>query len=342
MLQKLFRSPITSPPVFRVAVIDNFSRKTVDVDGDGIFDLPHGVMVERFIRANAPETAITRFSMNRKDTWYGDILQAVRRILKMMDHGVQFDAVNLSFSHDLRYELAEPEKSVSIDVNTLRTDLLSMLKRLCRGRRRDMWLAVHQLARIAKKNVPVYVGAGNSGKEIVNAYTLGRGVISVGATNSLGQKMPRYADHALVSRFDQGIFSVAKVVGGFDINGDGTPDVRDAEVSGKTSILQAVLGRPLADVMNDPSFQGSSGIFSLDDLLAQQAIPQELYDQYRYRGNFIYLQENKVVDVFTTDGEGRLVLDPDASHQSNVVNTLMGTSFSTAWAVGCDLKKRRA
>ncbi len=83
--------------------------------------------------------------------------------------------------------------------------------------------------RLNRVEVTTVVSGGNAGlvntsDETINAYSLGKHVVSVGALDEFGNKAAFSADHSLITHRRPGVYTVKTLKDGIDITGDNIPD----------------------------------------------------------------------------------------------------------------------
>ena len=221
----------------RIAVIDDFTEKTMDFDADGIPDSTHGDRVFRFLEEGLPDANLVKFDLNdyinpEYEPFQGPQIENVlKKLVSDVKNGVHYDAVNISMSHDVEYEC---EKCIpGITPENLKDNYEQIRAYLKQGYF-DQKIAdnnVSLIEELINAGVKVYIGAGNKGNNAYNAYGLAKGAIIVGSTKSDGTKSDFSADNSLVNKWARGSFPVAVTQDGIDYTADGTTDVRFEDLS---------------------------------------------------------------------------------------------------------------
>lgn len=226
-----------------IAIVDNFSSKIVDVDGDNIPDLSHGEVVERYLKAENPAVIITRFQIDI-DTKSGNIdnaslIKALGDVKKQIDSGEKFDGVNMSLAYEIDLDTLKDLSPANITKAepVLRERLFNSSKKLNKDQQ-ELKTRIEAIESITQSDVPVYIAAGNNSVHSYNTLGLAKGTTQVGALGICGDTL--YARNSDVQYYEQGEYIVgpsfegdSEVVTGYDINEDGIQDVDKNEVSGK-------------------------------------------------------------------------------------------------------------
>lgn len=353
MLYPLAFGATQTPP--RIAVIDDFGAKRMDIDGDNVPDLSHGELVTRLLLSQCPQARITRLDVNPPDTQplppenstvlFRQHYQNIFSTVNMLQPG-QFDSINLSMG----VQTPLPSDQIS----------LPEAKRILR----DFWISSNSslqllaartaqtLAGLAKQGERIFLAAGNGGRGTANVYGLIPGVINVGATSANPQVLTDYTHrHSLVTDYTQGTFAVAKVRGGYDLTGDAKPEILDKEVSGGTPFVSRFVGKPLAEVLASEKelraihAQHRAGIrrekmtelqhrlVPLNELHRIGLLDNDALVFYRTLGDYAALNPRPYMatgawNVFKTDKNGRINYDPDGSRRKGAVQVIEGASFS--------------
>jgi len=82
--------------------------------------------------------------------------------------------------------------------------------------------------RIQTAGIPVYIGAGDNGRGEFN--TIGLNAIQVGTLDQYGKVDPDSAKNSFVDRYEPGTHYIKAVPGGYDINNNGTADIKPGEI----------------------------------------------------------------------------------------------------------------
>lgn len=265
-----------------VAIVDNFDKKVIDIDGDNVSDLSHGEVTKRIAQSADAEAKILKFQINydENNPLSFDLSSPIKKLNEVSDlikQGEPIEAVNLSLKQDfdvlllselskheitadnlgdkreaLRAWLDDPKISTKHKVimesnhagayNALMDELSSAKK------------VVDAIESITEKGVPVYISAGNDGNKTLNLFTLAKGSVSVGGTNATGDKMPFSPQHSLIKNYSQAIYNISPIkkdgeLEGFDISGSGKAEVLLDEVSGGTPMVKPYQNKKISDAL---------------------------------------------------------------------------------------------
>lgn len=322
----------------KVAVVDEFDQKAVDIDGDNVPDLSHGETVVRYILAQCPTANVTRIEVTSQTK---NNPLALNDLLKK-----SLDAVNISLS--LPRELVEGMEDAAC-----RQQLIEKMGA-------SVGQIIAKLQTLAKSGVRVYIANGNGGEKEMNAMALADGVINVGATSAHGVATDFSHQNPLVTDSSQGVFAVTKVKGGYDLTGDQQADVFDHEVSGGTPFVAAFSGKPLRALLATPEeLEGvrlqveahtkpekipllHQRLFRMKDLKDIGLMTQVQYDFHRTLGEYAVMNPRPYMGKgsWQTFGveNGRACYQPDGSARKNAVNKILGASISTPFKLGNDMQ----
>ena len=247
----------------RIAVIDGFTVKRVDLDNDGISDLTHGDMISRFLEESLPDAEIVKFDLQNPDDpvfiWRGipgyQLEIMLRRIIADIENDRRYDAINISISHSETYD-NEPEKkprlsifrlkkaAITSDIIRITPDNLLLRRNLIRAgldnHTNNCITLIEQLITMGSR---VYIAAGNQGKDAYNLLNLANGAINVGALTENGTKSAISGDNVLVNRWARSEFPVSKTEDGIDFTGDGKTDLSFEDLSaGGENLINKLIG----------------------------------------------------------------------------------------------------
>lgn len=343
----------------KVAVVDTFSDKSEDIDGDGVPDLPHGLLVEKILKADGATLDTVQFEVGPGSAMLSGIQAGLEAIEHRVAQGERFDAVNLSqaLMAPLQYFVNNTRitgENIKDFRNAVLQDHLDLEKDSPRRFPRATDIGVplpailDSMERLAQKGVKVYIAGGNEGPGQYNMLNLAKGSIGVSATDAKGKTTPFSADNSLLTKASQGIFSVTKVEGGFDLTGDGTPEVLDSDVSGGEPLVNRFMGKPLASVLaTDEECEciatGSDirleeeRVMSWQQLWERRLIPQNLYELKKSLGPYVVFKDQKPKYFFNVEQDGHLAFDPDGSHRKGAIHAVAGTSLASPNALRLDL-----
>lgn len=351
------KSP-SRPP--RCAIIDSFSpdKPRLDINGDGIRDVPHGVVIDRLVHRLLPcetvclddPTIVVPGQL---------IVRKMAEIRERVANGEQIDAVNISsgFSHSFRMLRIRVNPDITPDnVHQYREEIRQWILDSKIVRTDEVIRAIESVTSLG---IPVYLAAENQGPEYVNLFGFARGAIIVGSLNAEGRLSTSTAENSMIT-YARGVFGVSQQPGGYSLTGSGV-DFKFSEaplqadpwvfqIAGK-AVAEAVTRDPLdyqLKCTHDANPGGSQlskehpvrkQIFSVQQLAEMGNISTGLYKR---------LQENHFEFVsfdnrhyFTRDAQNRLRYDPDASHRPDLVSVICGTSFASPVRMVEDLQRRR-
>ena len=256
-----------------VAIVDDFTEKLMDIDGDLKPDIAHGRAVEVIIKGThkgAKSINIDASSPNPKGRGFTskDLTKAFKDIASKVDKGEKIDAVNVSIGNDFSIEGFGPVlKKLSTRGNLAenRTIIKNFLKNPDPKFFKDpetinilkeKYSIIEALESLTKKGVKVYISGGNGSPDKFNYMNLADGTINVGATNATGTKMPYSADSKIINKFAQGTKSVTPVVKkkllqGYDITGSGKVEVPVNETTGGPTFISKFVGKQAKDLILD-------------------------------------------------------------------------------------------
>lgn len=262
-------------PELSIAIIDDFTNKSIFIDNDKTPDIAHGKVVERFIKEGLPNASVKEFDI--KATEGMELLDGMNNQLDNMieniDKGAEYDALNLSIScnksftdlrtvfnsrlsawgvtgykEDLR-KYIDTKAETTLDENALSIE----------KENRDYFIAINsiisKLDKISSKGVKIYVAAGNNSGDFrdnnLNLFSLADGVTTVGATeNDCGTPadFSNYGD--FVKRQEKGVFLFSTLKNdkgeeGVDFTGDGSIDIYKKDLSSK-ELMGGIKGTSLS------------------------------------------------------------------------------------------------
>ncbi len=240
----------------RIAIIDDFTNKSVFIDNDNNPDISHGQLVKRFIQEGLPNAQIESLDMNSPH----NISTQLDYILTNIKNGQKYDAINLSAGNDANIELLSqildekitPE-NLAKNKELIRNWYYSIGDDCDNKDLVEIKESIQKLSEIASCGVPIYVAAGRNDKKTFNVMTLADNVNTVGALNSQGEKTEQLKDNSLINKWELGVFEIKKVKDkdnkkGFDFTGDGSIDVYNDETSSllKTRNTQIMSGTSIS------------------------------------------------------------------------------------------------
>lgn len=244
---------------FNIAIIDSFTTKTRDINGDGCPDLPHGEIVESLIKGNlkySPEITKIDDKSNGGNPKEEDLLDA----FKQVEANKNIGALNVSIA--CTSDISEIEDSYNkkfnkkevINQETISSKRQQIVELMGGGINNVFADVINTIEKIANKR-PVFIAAGNSMSNNLNILNLARGTFGVGsmAVNDLkSPDMSNYTkksffsgDNSTVNVFAKGEYQIKPIkkndtVVGFDITEDGIMDIPISKITGSEVIKQFV------------------------------------------------------------------------------------------------------
>ena len=256
-----------------IVVIDQFKKKTVDIDGDQRMfseeskaDISHGEAVVAHLKMALPQAHIVCIESEKTDD-----RKLLAELLKLKKSGHQIDAINLSraIAH---LTLTPSQWTAMTGVKVTKENLLEIRKEV-KAKIAELskikyspFAGAHRtivgLERLAANGVKVYIGAGNDGPEFISAYNFAEGTFGVRAVDA--NKIPsEYSAHnQLLNRTARGDFNSVPIRDngrtlGYDITGDGTLDVRAARTSSKGTFTDPIIERFSGKRISDAVVSGA-------------------------------------------------------------------------------------
>lgn len=237
---------ITNSGANRIAIIDNFKGKYVDVDGDKIPDISHGEAVENLFKTKQPNAEIIRYDVG-SDTDASQVstdklASAYEDLSQRIEGGEKIDGVNMSVSTDTRIGFFNrfTKKPVTAENISKKEDEIknsSGYDNMSQTTGRKNVLS--NMEKVTSQGVPVYVAGGNNGPGYFNEYGLAKGVTQVGGTGLNGNIHPDSADNSDIKKYAQGEFEIKSIkdaagkITGYDYTGDGKIDLSAEDASSK-------------------------------------------------------------------------------------------------------------
>lgn len=233
----------------KVAIIDDFTTKSVFVDLDAKPDITHGEVIKRFIQEGLPQAQIDCFEVKSEegnDAFLKSANASLDSIIKKIDDGEKYDALNISFSATTYYSTISKQTGEEITPQNI-AQKKDSIRKWMEGEKTDQELIqikeiMKKLDAISSKGVPVYICA-DQGKhqkikrfQVFNLLNLSNNVKAVGALNKKGGKSRYSADNSLITDWSQGEFKIQKKTDsngktGFDYTGDGTIDIYEGQTT---------------------------------------------------------------------------------------------------------------
>lgn len=234
----------------RIAIVDDFTTKSVFIDWDETPDISHGRAVKRFIEEGLPQAQIDTF--DTKSDSSSEVNKQLDAVLKDIENGKKYDALNLSMGTVSSFADLSEIMGVQITPDNVAQKKDSIREWMARQKGLKSQETIQKLDEISSKGVSVYVAAGNHGKKIFSLYSLSKDVKTVGSLDGNGCKDSSCANNSLINSWGLGIFNINKTQNkkgqaGFDFTGDGSIDVYENETSSPTKIpTQTIEGTSIA------------------------------------------------------------------------------------------------
>lgn len=344
----------------RVAVVDEFQTPTIDINSDGIKDVPHGCLVKAIIKSIVNADTV-EFTNNKEIKILTDFIPEQ---LKKVEADGNIDAVNISAG--LSKSLRIIAKKVGIpDLNKDNIDLYreDIRQYYLDTKQENIYKVIEAVESLTSKGIPVYFAAGNKGEEYVNLFGVARGAINVGAINTKNKKVITSAENSMLT-YNRGVYGVAKIfdkignIIGYNVSGTDNVEFSPAEVSTGKPRVENYIGKSIKGFLaNAEDYQIKSvhdeypfkveiqennpikdELFAVKGLAKKGSLSSDqlnllLQNHYDY-ATF----DNKL--HFSIDKDKKLEYDPDGSHRKNLVGAIRGTSFASPAALANDLLKK--
>lgn len=218
-----------------IALVDDFTNSTFSI-GNG-FTETHGHIGSRFLEEGLPKgSQIERFNTSITDDNVNslhEINTALDKVLVKIEHGKKYNALEMPTGDVIPFETLSKlmgtkitPQNVSMHRNALKNFFLTANSDKQYIEEKNV---LRKLDKISANGIPVYVPAGNNGKDNFNIFSLANRARVVGALTRENKKAGFSGDNSLVTRWSAGMFNVktecnAKGKCGFDYTGDGTID----------------------------------------------------------------------------------------------------------------------
>ncbi|MGD9580706.1 MAG: hypothetical protein AB7V50_04995 [Vampirovibrionia bacterium] len=239
-----FNPKIAQPQIKKTALIDDFQNKSVDIDGDNIYDLAHGEVAEVYIKAYCPNVKIKRLDIGTPgDPENIDMAKMNGALHYINDNHNDFSTVNLSGGYLIPIEnlqknipaSMQPEGGITRDnIHESEKEILTYLKQ-SNPQAFDNAVGMYH---ITKQGINIYTAAGND-KNWYNAFGAVPGVEQVGGNWPSGAIASDSAEHSDIQSYEQFGFKSVLISDkngkpiGYDINMDNKADVPIEKTSSK-------------------------------------------------------------------------------------------------------------
>lgn len=244
-----------------VLVIDDFTNKEIDVDGDGTADISHGQAVSVYAGQDGKQVEEKDISdgdggldEEKINSYLQEIIDNPGSVKDVnMSFGAEFsiedlrtipgcedlDASNFKeYSEEVKEFLNNPEEHLEKPDDMSEEDYQAELQSF-----KLQAQMIDKIEQISAQGVNINIAAGNNGKDNINlsSFAEGDNINIVGATNNLGDKEGYSASGA--NTYAQGTYNSVVTADGYDINGDGVTDVENDEVSGGDALVNQFAGK---------------------------------------------------------------------------------------------------
>ena len=223
----------------RIAVIDEFDKKSIKIDYDLKPDVSHGKAVVSILRAGLPNAKIKKYNTNLSEK---SLCNALKKILDSED---KIDAINLSKASYISYDSLSKLTGFDVNSKNIASIKKSVRENFFKSKHKDAKVLreiIECMDKCSAKGIKVYIAAGNKSDNYFNLYTLADNAFVVGAINKYGSLQTFSARNSLVNRYARGVYRVKAVkdsnghVIGFDINDDKKRDVSILKTTAKNKI----------------------------------------------------------------------------------------------------------
>ena len=238
-------------PAKNILVADNFKTSLIDINGDFLSDVSHGFVTSTIIEQGLPNAKVVKcniFPSSSIDRCF--VVQSLDKlfssVLKNMDEGKNFDAINLSIGFAVKYQDLSKEVGNKLNSENI-ASYAKKVKEVLQNKNEQFKIkslpikaimgVIDKMDKISARGTKIYIAAGNSSDATLNLLTLADDVEIVGAVSKKG-KFVVYSDrNTLVKRFENGDVYSKVVDGGFDITDDGKLDVKKEETTALFNIV---------------------------------------------------------------------------------------------------------
>ena len=234
-----------SRPVKNILVADEFKINDIDINGDILGDVTHGFVTSSIIEKGLPDAKVVKcdiFPKSGIDRHYvaEHLDKLFTSVLKKMDEGKKFDAINLSIGFPVSYEALSREVNRNLDTANI-AYYAKEVKEILHNKNgnflinllpmKEIMSVVDKMDTISAKGTKIYIAAGNSSDATFNLLALSDSTNIVGALDRRGRNAIYSDRNTLVNRFENGEIVSKSVKGGFDFTDDGKPDVAKKETT---------------------------------------------------------------------------------------------------------------
>lgn len=238
-------------PAKNILVADNFKTSLIDINGDFLSDVSHGFVTSTIIEQGLPNAKVVKcniFPSSSIDKCF--VVQSLDKlfssVLKNMDEGKNFDAINLSIGFAVKYQDLSKEVGNKLNSENI-ASYAKKVKEVLQNKNEQFKIkslpikaimgVIDKMDKISARGTKIYIAAGNSSDATLNLLALADDVEIVGAVSKKG-KFVVYSDrNTLVKRFENGDVCSKVVDGGFDITDDGKLDVKKEETTALFNIM---------------------------------------------------------------------------------------------------------
>lgn len=283
LLSKILFLKKKRPPT--AAIVDTFGDKNIYLDHRK--SVSHGPLVEAFVKSKCPSSIIIEKGkfLPTTEIEHEATLNKARAILEnggvdrllfgesaklVLDNPTikmaadfnlvnalneireKIDVVNISLGVEVKItDLAKATGFPLTDKNLI--DYKDKVRLWIKNNNSPMLKNLNEelesIEKFTSREIPVYVGAGNQGKERVNLFSFAKGVATVGALKEDGVSKADYTvDNSLVDKWETGDYQIKQLLNesreiGYDFTGDNKIDLLKKDIpSNKFSLMRYIFG----------------------------------------------------------------------------------------------------
>lgn len=320
----------------RVAVVDDFDTKQVDIDGDGSPCISHGEAVCTLLRSYIPNVEIIPIKILPGEKVITSQLVA---LIDLQD-SQPIDAINISSSNDVYIGIL---KSLidNLNVDNLLEDRDKILDVIQTLSDKNITRAIALLEQLGGNQIPIYI-SGSNNIQFFNALTLARNVTLVTSTDKKGDETYYSSSHNN-SRKARGAYNIYPIKDGFSFVPDGEMIFENDVISGGSPIVEKFVGKPITEfeaTMEETNQLMYLGVGANPNLNGKLFPSTELLPKlFRKPGKEREFFTADMQFRFNADDNGLITYCPDNSSNTGAVSSLEGDSYATPTLLALDLIK---